>query len=373
MLARWDAYTPALRRAVLEGIFSREAWLAVLLDHVAAGKVARNDLDAARRQTLLTHRNDAIRTRAAKLFEAALDGDRAMVVESHRDVLKLAGDATRGKAMFGKHCIACHRLEGVGQDVGAELDALANRSPDALLIAILDPNRAVEDKFLGYAVRAMDGRQLSGILASETSNSLTLVGQDAKREELLRTEIDEVKATGKSFMPEGLEKDLSKQDLADLIAYIGRLGPQAKHFAGNEPGLVEAAADGSLVLPASKASIFGPSLVFEQHYGNLGHWSNVADQATWRVRVPKAGAYRVVLDYACDDGNAGNTFVVEATGAAVTYKVGGTGTWDDYREATIGTLPLPAGEVTVVARPSGEPKSAILDLRTVKLVKVADN
>jgi hypothetical protein len=166
-----------------------------------------------------------------------------------------------------------------------------------------------------------------------------------------------------------LEKDLSKQDLADLIAYIGRLGPQAKHFAGNEPGLVEAAADGAIVLPASNASIFGPSLVFEQHYGNLGYWSDVADQATWRVRVPKAGAYRVVLDYACVDGNAGNTLVIEAAGAAVSYKVGGTGTWDDYRDATIGTLQLPAGEITVVARPSGEPKSAIVDLRKIRLVK----
>lgn len=370
MLERWKEYTPALRRAVLDGVFARDAWLAVLVEHIAAGKIAANELDAARRQKLLTHRSDAIRTWAAKLLSGHSEGDRAKVVDQHRDVLTLPGDATRGKAVFAKHCVACHRLEGVGQDVGAELDALANRSPDALLVAILDPNRAVEDKFLAYAVRATDGRQLSGILASETGNSLTLVGQDAKRDELLRSEIDEVQATGKSFMPEGLEKDLSKQDLADLIAYIGRLGPQAKSFAGNEPGLVEPAADGTLVLPASKASIFGPSLVFEQQYGNLGYWMNVADQATWRVRVPKAGAYRVVLDYACDDGAAGNALVVEAAGAAVNHMVEGTGTWDAYRQATIGTLALPAGEITVVARPGGEPKSAVIDLRAVRLVEV---
>lgn len=370
MLARWSEYTPALRRAVLEGVFSREQWLAVLLDHVESGKVAVKDLDAARRQTLLTHRSDAIRTRAAKLLSATLDGDRAKVVEQHRDVLKLSADATRGKAVFGKHCASCHRLEGVGQDVGAELDALANRSPDALLIAILDPNRAVEDKFLAYAVRATDGRQLSGILASETGNSLTLLGQDAKREELLRTEIDEVKAIGKSFMPEGLEKDLSKQDLADLIAYVAKLGPPAKKFAGNTPGLIEAAADGSLDLPASRASIYGPSLVFEQQYGNLGYWSNVADQATWRVQIPRAGAYRVVLDFACANGNAANTLLVEAAGSAVNHKVEATGTWDDYRHTTIGTLALPAGEIIVVARPGGEPNTAMIDLRTIRLTPV---
>jgi hypothetical protein len=99
--------------------------------------------------------------------------------------------------------------------------------------------------------------------------------------------------------------------------------------------------------------------VFEQQYGNLGYWSNAADQATWRVRVAKAGAYRVSLDYACDDANAGNTLLIEAAGSAVSYKVEGTRMWDVYRKQP-SAHDLPTGEITVVARPGGEPKNAIV-------------
>jgi putative heme-binding domain-containing protein len=97
-----------------------------------------------------------------------------------------------------------------------------------LLVAILDPNRALESKFAAFTVATVDGRILSGLIASESATSVTLRRQEGKDEVLLRSEIEEMSASGQSLMPEGLEKDLSPRDLADLIAYIATAGPVRK-------------------------------------------------------------------------------------------------------------------------------------------------
>src|SRR5205823_6623384 len=71
-----------------------------------------------------------------------------------------------------------------------------------------------------YVATTRSGRTFTGILDAETTASITLRGQEGKEQTLLRNELDEFASTGKSLMPEGLEKDLSQQDLADLIAYL---------------------------------------------------------------------------------------------------------------------------------------------------------
>jgi putative heme-binding domain-containing protein len=94
------------------------------------------------------------------------------------------------------------------------------KTPEGLLIAILDPNRAVEARYISYRAVTKRGQTLTGIIASETATSITLVGADGKWYELLRSNIDELTSTSKSLMPEGLEKDVSPEAMADLIAYI---------------------------------------------------------------------------------------------------------------------------------------------------------
>jgi putative heme-binding domain-containing protein len=88
------------------------------------------------------------------------------------------------------------------------------------MIAVLDPNQGVEGKYLSYAAVTKDGRTFSGMIVEETATSITLARPDGKREVLLRIDIEQLASSGKSFMPEGLEKDLSPQDLADVIAFV---------------------------------------------------------------------------------------------------------------------------------------------------------
>ena len=74
----------------------------------------------------------------------------------------MTGDAQAGAAVFAKRCAVCHRLRGVGHEVGPNLASLTDYSPQALLTAMLDPNRAVEAKFLDYVAVTTGGLTYTG-------------------------------------------------------------------------------------------------------------------------------------------------------------------------------------------------------------------
>jgi putative heme-binding domain-containing protein len=191
-----------------------------LLTGIEQGQVPANHLDARRRQRLLAHKDATVRGRAAKLFEGGSNPDRRKVLAAYREALTLPGDRARGKIVFAKNCAACHQLEGVGHAVGPDLAAMTNKSASYLLEEILDPNRSVDSRYVEYVAATRSGRTFTGVLAAETATSITLRGQEGKEQVLLRTELEELSSTGRSLMPEGLEKQLSRQDVADLIFYL---------------------------------------------------------------------------------------------------------------------------------------------------------
>ena len=362
LLASWRSRTPALRTQILDGLLSRPAWTGALLTALETQRVSPRHLDARRRQQLSQHRDKATRARARELLELAISKDRAEVLADYRPALDLPGKREPGRALFAKHCSKCHRLEGAGEPVGPDLTALTDKSPMALLTAILDPNRAVEDKYLDYLLITVEGRQVGGMLTQETGNSITLRGPDGKQQVVLRRDIDRLLGTGKSLMPEGVERELKPHDVAHLIAYLRDIGPPPKPFPGNQPEIVSAGADRSLHLSASRARIYGPTLVFEDRYRNLGFWSDARNRAVWSVRVPAAGRYRVVMRFACAEETAGNRFQLAVAGQRLTGKVASTGSWDDYRSQPVGTVELPAGTSELSFRSDGAVRGFLIDL-----------
>jgi putative membrane-bound dehydrogenase-like protein len=374
LLRGWPGYGPALRTQVLEVLGRRDEWLRTVLDAVEKKQLPAAEIDAVRRQRLLDHREKSVRDRAAKLFAGAASADRQKLLDEYRSVTTLLGDAGRGQAVFVKVCSACHRLSGTGNEVGPDLAALTDRSHDYLLTAILDPNRAVEARYVNYIAEMKSGLILNGVLAGETATSLTLIGPDGKAEVILRADLEELSSSGKSAMPEGMEKDLPPQGMADLLAYLRTAAPAPKRkvFAGNHPEIVKPAADGSLRLLATSCAIYGSSILFEPQYKNLGYWQSEDDQAVWTVELPRPGRYEVWLDYACQNGAAGRMYLIQSGDSRLTGKVEGTGTWDDYRLVRVGTLLLGAGKQQVVMRPAGKINVAMIDLRSIRLVPVRE-
>jgi putative membrane-bound dehydrogenase-like protein len=221
LLAQWDGYGPSVRREAVEALCARPDRLAKLLDAVAAKRVAPAQLEATHRAQLLRTPNAILRKRAQELLASAGNPDRRKVVEDYRPALDLPADEARGKLVFQKNCATCHRLGTEGREVGPDLQAvLGNKTKDALLVDILDPNREVDPRYVNYQLTTTGGRVLTGLLAVETPASVTLRRADNAEDTILRSQIDTMQATAQSVMPEELEKQLSKQDLADMIAFL---------------------------------------------------------------------------------------------------------------------------------------------------------
>jgi len=267
-----------------------------------------------------------------------------------------------------KRCSVCHRLEEVGHAVGPDLASYAVKPPQALLIAVLDPNQAIDNRYVSYSAATNDGRIFSGILANESGGSITLAMQEGKEAVILRSDLDELQATGKSLMPEGLERDLTEQDMADLIAYFQGLSTPPKKFAGNQPQVVRPSSDGLLLLPATAAAIYGRDIAFEETFQNVGMWHAESDLVVWDFELDDDRRYEVLLDYACDNPSAGNHFQLDAQGANLQGQIRGTGGWDRYRKVRVGSLTLHKGKGQLTVRPAGPIQGALVDLRQIKLV-----
>jgi putative heme-binding domain-containing protein len=371
LLSRWAVLTPSIREQIVDTLLGRSGWTSHLLDAIGVGELANNQLDAAQRERLVTHRDAQIRERAVKLFDVEAVSDRQAVVADFNPALSLSGDDTRGRVIFEKRCSSCHRLRGIGKSIGADLTALKDRTGKALLTAILDPNRAVETKFLSYTAVTTAGKSVSGMLLSETGNSVTLVSVDGKEHVLLRKELDQLISSQRSLMPEGLEKDLSKQGIADVIAFVQRSGQKPKELPFNSPAIVRPGADGLIVLPASAASVFGPNLIVEEQFRNLGMWLNENDHAVWTLKLPDRkshDSFDVVFDFACHRNCAGNKLVLSVAGQTLEGRVPSTNRWDRYSTWNVGTLTLPPGASRLVVFTRSPPVQALIDLRNIRLV-----
>jgi len=220
ILGHWKSLSPAVRREAVEALFARPERLQALLEAIESKTVTASDLDPARQKLLLTHPNGSFRSRAEKALGGAARADRGATIAAFRKALGLTGEREKGRDVFKKVCATCHKAEGQGVDVGPNLATVTGRTPEDLLIHILDPNREVAPNFVNYNVETTDGRILTGLIAEESANAVTLKRAEGVTDVVPRARIESIASTGLSLMPEGLEKGLEPQDFADLIAYV---------------------------------------------------------------------------------------------------------------------------------------------------------
>ncbi|HRX80379.1 MAG TPA: c-type cytochrome, partial [Pirellulaceae bacterium] len=146
--------------------------------------------------------------------------DRKKVLEDYQVVLKMDADPKRGQPIFKKNCATCHRIGEIGVNVAPDISDSRTKQPAQILADVLQPNRAIDNNYISYSVITVDGQALTGIIASDTATSITLRQPEDKTVTLLRSDIEEMRSNGISLMPEGLEKTIPPQDMADLISFI---------------------------------------------------------------------------------------------------------------------------------------------------------
>jgi putative membrane-bound dehydrogenase-like protein len=235
LLENWSGLGPRVQESIVDALFTRQERLPRFLDAVERDVVPAVSISALRREQLLEHGNAALRQRARNLLTGRIN-DRAEIVKRYTSALSLPRDARRGEAVYRKACARCHRLGDQGVEVGPDLLAVRTRPDETLLADILDPSSALARGYSVYAVVTTDGRVHTGLLAGEGATSVTLRiaaeptpkndKPEVVEDTILRRDIEEMRALTKSLMPEGLEKELTPQDVADLIGFLRKsLGP----------------------------------------------------------------------------------------------------------------------------------------------------
>ena len=142
------------------------------------------------------------------------------MIATYRPHLTGSGDAVRGRAVFATHCASCHRIAGVGQVIGPDISDTYNKSAESLLTSILDPDRAIDGRYVAYNVAVDDGRILAGLVEAETTATVTIRTADGKATTLSRERIEAIRPAGVSLMPTGLERQIDPPAMADLIEFL---------------------------------------------------------------------------------------------------------------------------------------------------------
>jgi putative heme-binding domain-containing protein len=244
-LDHWKESTPGVRAEIVRALLSREPWTVALLRLAETDPSAVAPLKPLERTRLLDHKSPTIRELAKAVLGRQTASSRAVVIAEYKSCLSLRGRSNAGQKVYERECSICHQIGKTGHNIGPSLAGSTNaREPEALLTHVLDPNFYVPPQYVQYVAVDRKGRTYTGILAEQTSTSISLKREKDAVDTLLRSNIEELSSTGKSLMPEGLEKKLSRQDMADLIAYLQTVQTNAPAAEppldiGTRPGLME--------------------------------------------------------------------------------------------------------------------------------------
>lgn len=222
LLGSWQQFTPEVRRTALDVLLTHRARAEHLIRAIGNGQIAGSELDATQRELLVRYVPTESRGAVERSLGARPAGNRSAAVTAFQPALVLTGIAERGAGVFQRHCVTCHAFRGQGQRVGPDLASVAGRDPAELLADILDPSRTVAPDAVSFVAATRDGRVIAGIVVAETATTITLRRAGGMEDTIARAELDEFRATRRSLMPDGLERGMVPQDLADLIAYLKR-------------------------------------------------------------------------------------------------------------------------------------------------------
>ena len=225
LFAMLDDMDVETRKALISNAQNSMTFSLVLLDGIERNQLELTEIPEELRYALLNHSDDGLRQRSNELLGASVSSDRDSIIRQYVAALPaLDPDPNNGATVFRTNCTVCHSMLGEGGILGPDLTNIGNRSDEILLTSILDPGRMVSYELKLHVVTTESGRTYSGTLAAETETSITIKQPDGEEHTVLRTNIRDHKELNQSIMPEGYERLIDEQSMADLISFLKKPG-----------------------------------------------------------------------------------------------------------------------------------------------------
>ena len=219
----WKDLSPQTRRYASDLLLYIESNHDALLTGLENGSINIGEMnfDLERRRTLLWWTdNENTKRRAKKLFNDSGVSNRQEAINKMKPALSLKGDLNIGREVFSNTCSNCHTYGSIGKEVGPVLTEINRKSKSTILHEILDPNAAVDPKFVNHAVETKSGILHMGIIANESDKSLTIKKIGGEKININKSDIKSFRSLGTSLMMEGFENALSNQQMADLLEFL---------------------------------------------------------------------------------------------------------------------------------------------------------
>ncbi len=240
VLKAFAALPAELKARAVELLTERPIWSRALLAAIEEKNVPTSALNLNQLRRLQKTNDAEIARRVKAIWGKIREGRNPMrerLVEQMRKLVKgTPGDPNRGQAVFRKLCAQCHKIYGEGQDVGPDITANGRNDFDQLVSNVFDPSLVIGSGYQATTVATSDGRVLTGLLAEDGNDRVILKVQGGKRETIPRGQIEELKTSTVSLMPEDVEKQLVPQEIADLFAFLCLDKPPTDPSARALPG-----------------------------------------------------------------------------------------------------------------------------------------
>jgi putative heme-binding domain-containing protein len=246
VLADYARFEPELQPKAIDLLTQRPEWAYALLDAIGRREIPASALNVNQVRKLLASKDNTLVEKVTAQW-GTLRTDRnpqreQVIVDVRHLLTERAGDPQAGQVVFNRVCGQCHKIYGVGQEVGPDLTSNGRSSLDQLLSNVLDPSLVIGAGYLARTVVTDDGRVLTGLPVEDNDQRLVLKIQGGKLETIARGAVEEVRVSQLSLMPEELEKQIKPEEMVDLFAFLVLDKPPSDPSARQLPGLPAPAA-----------------------------------------------------------------------------------------------------------------------------------
>jgi putative heme-binding domain-containing protein len=223
LLKNWPSLSPGIRNAALNTFISEPfsvPRISLLLQSISKGTITKTELGWPVTVILMRDIPDSLKEYARTLLTVKKE-ERNPVIKDYEAALGMKGNASKGQMVYAANCLVCHQVRGkMGVDFGPDLGTVQSWMPENILINILDPNLSISHGYELWNLVLNDGTMLQGIVLSETSNAIVVNKEGGVKITIARKDIRSLRTLDMSAMPNDFEKRISKQQMADLIAFI---------------------------------------------------------------------------------------------------------------------------------------------------------
>ena len=216
--------SPAARNAIVSVLVSQPKAALLLLDQIESNRLPKDVVQPSQLEYLRNQKDSELGKRVLSIYGKDESINRAELIADYVEKWPVKTDLEAGKKLFVQHCASCHQERMIQGEkvaaIGPSLEALNHWTNDLWVVSILDPSRSVDSKYRRVLIRTDSEEVIAGLKVRETEKEIEIITTDGRIQNIARNSIQEEKESILSLMPDGFEKSLSPQQMADIVRYL---------------------------------------------------------------------------------------------------------------------------------------------------------